>query len=216
MQRTDLDFSGIIMKDILATASFKVDALFRNLQGFVFFMLSDMKVTLLLTRTARNVEKGDSVMNVIDVMTTNVITITAHQTKQQAARLLSQHRISGLPVVNDEQLVVGIVTEYDVISKQGQTVGEIMTRGVISVTPDTDLDEVSHLLVHERIKRLPVIDQGKLVGIVSRADLVREVATRWVCSVCGELVHSDEQPERCPRCGANQVAASFEQQSPGS
>ena len=77
-------------------------------------------------------------MKVLDVMTTDVITITTQQTKQQAARLLSQHRISGLPVVNEEQIVVGVVTEFDVISKEGQTVGEIMTRGVISVTPDTD------------------------------------------------------------------------------
>jgi CBS domain-containing protein len=175
-----------------------------------------MKVAFLLTLTARNIEKGETIMKVVDVMTTNVITIPAHQTKQHAARLLSQHRISGLPVVNDEQVVVGIVTEYDVISKEGQTVGEIMTRGVISVTPDTDLEEVSHLLVHERIKRLPVLDQGKLVGIVSRADLVREVAYRWVCPVCGEMMHSEVQPERCYRCGATQVAAAFEQQSPGS
>lgn len=155
-------------------------------------------------------------MNVVDVMTTNVITITEQQSKQQAARLLSQHRISGLPVVNDEHVVVGVVTEYDVISKKGQTVGEIMTRGVISVTPATDLDEVSHLLVHERIKRVPVLDQGKLVGIVSRADLVREVATRWICPVCGEMMHSEVQPERCQCCGSTQVAAAFEQQSPGS
>jgi CBS domain-containing protein len=151
-----------------------------------------------------------------DVMTTRVVTITEDQSKQQAARLLSQHRISGLPVVNADQVVVGVVTEYDVIGKEGQTVGEIMTRGVISVTPDTELEEVSHLLVHERIKRLPVLVKGKLVGIVSRADLVREVALRWVCPVCGEMVHSEEQPERCPRCGAQQVAASFEAQSPGS
>ena len=75
-------------------------------------------------------------MKVLDVMTTDVITITTQQTKQQAARLLSQHRISGLPVVTEEQIVVGVVTEFDVISKEGQTVGEIMTRGVISVTPD--------------------------------------------------------------------------------
>ncbi|HXX79526.1 MAG TPA: CBS domain-containing protein [Ktedonobacteraceae bacterium] len=155
-------------------------------------------------------------MHVVDVMTTNVITISAHQTRQQAARLLSQHRISGLPVVNDEYGVIGVVTEFDVISKEGQTVGEIMTRGVISVTPDTDLDDVSHLLVHERIKRLPVLDHGKLVGIISRADLVREVAMRWVCPVCGEMMHSEVQPEHCLRCGARQVVASFEQQSPGS
>jgi CBS domain-containing protein len=155
-------------------------------------------------------------MKVEDVMTTGVITVTETQTKQQAARLLSQHRISGLPVVNADNVVIGVVSEYDIISKEGQTVGEIMTRGVISITPDTDLEEVSHLLVHERIKRLPVIDQGRLVGIVSRADLVREVALRWGCPVCGEVMHSEEQPERCPRCGASNVAASFEAGPPGS
>jgi len=155
-------------------------------------------------------------MNVKDVMTTKVITVKEDQSKQQAARLLSQHRISGLPVVNDDGVLVGVVTEYDVIAKEGQTVSDIMTRGVISVTPDTDLEEVSHILVHERIKRLPVLDQGQLVGIVSRADLVREVAMRWVCYVCGEVTHSEEQPERCPRCGAAKVTASSEPLPPGS
>ncbi len=96
-------------------------------------------------------------MKAEDVMTTSVIMVTEHQAKQQAARLLSQHRIRGLPVVNDDKVVVGLVTEYDVMSKEGQTVGEIMTRGVISVTQDTDLEEVSHLFVHERISRLPVL-----------------------------------------------------------
>ena len=82
--------------------------------------------------------------------------------------------------------------------------------------PQTDLEEVSHILVHERIKRLPVLDQGRLLGIVSRADLVREVALRWVCPVCGEVVRSEQQPERCPRCGANNVPASLEPVPPGS
>jgi CBS domain-containing protein len=216
MQLIDLDFSVIIMEHIAVPGNFKVEALFRNLQGLVLFVLSCMKVLFILTLTTSNVEKGDTVMKVVDVMTSDVITITEHQTKQQAARLLSQHRISGLPVLNDQHVVVGVVTEYDVISKEGQTVGEIMSRGVISVTPDTDLDEVSHLLVHERIKRVPVLDRGKLVGIVSRADVVREVAYRWVCPVCGEMMHSEVKPEHCHRCGATQMAASFEQQSPGS
>lgn len=155
-------------------------------------------------------------MKAEDVMTTNVITVTENQTRQEAARLLSQHRISGLPVVTSDHSVVGVVSEYDIISKEGQTVGDIMSRGVISVTPDTDLEDVGHILVHERIKRLPVLASGRLVGIISRADLVREVALRWVCPVCGEVVHSEEQPERCPRCGASNVPASFEQAVPGS
>jgi len=155
-------------------------------------------------------------MKVEDIMTTDVITVKEQESKQQAARLLSQHRISGLPVVNDDNAVVGVVTEYDVIGKEGQRVGEIMTRAVISVTPNTELDEVSRILVHERIKRLIVLDQGRLVGIISRADLVKEIATRWVCPVCGEVVHSEIEPEVCPRCGAGEVVASTEAPPPGS
>ena len=155
-------------------------------------------------------------MRAEDVMTTKVITVTEDQTKQQAARLLSQHRISGLPVVNADNVVVGVVTEYDVISKMGQTVGEIMTRGVISITADTDLAEVGYILVNKRIKRLPVLDQGRLLGIVSRADLVREVALNWICPVCGEVIRSEEQPERCPRCEAGNMPVSSELESPGS
>ncbi|GAC1402794.1 MAG: CBS domain-containing protein [Ktedonobacteraceae bacterium] len=155
-------------------------------------------------------------MKAEDVMSTRVITVTEHQSKQHAAQLLSQHHISGLPVVNNDHVVVGMVTEYDVISKEGQTVGEIMTHGVITITPDTDLEEVSHILVHERIKRLPVLHQGRLLGIISRADLVREVAMRWVCPVCGEVVHGEDQPTHCPRCGASNIPASFESVPPGS
>jgi len=155
-------------------------------------------------------------LKVRDVMTTKIITVKENQSRQQAARLLSQHRISGLPVVNDENVLVGVVTEYDVISKEGKTVGDIMTRNVISVGEDTDLEEVRRILVHERIKRLLVLDQGKLIGIVSRADLVKEVATRWICHVCGEVVHSEDEPDRCPRCGAGEVVASSEPLPPGS
>jgi CBS domain-containing protein len=163
-----------------------------------------------------NAQAEGGIMKAEDVMTTRVITVTENQTRQQAARLLSQHRISGLPVVNNENVVVGVVTEYDIISKEGQKVGELMTRGVISVTPDTDLEEVSHLLVYERIRRLPVLYQGRLVGIISRADLVREIAMHWICPVCGEVVYGEEQPERCPRCHAKNVPASFEPEPPGS
>jgi CBS domain-containing protein len=149
-------------------------------------------------------------------MTTKVIMAKEDQTRQQAARLLSQHRISGLPVVNDENAVVGVVTEHDVIGREGETVGGIMTRSVISVAPDTDVEEVSHILVHGHIKRVLVLDQGKLIGIVSRADLVRVIAMHWLCPVCGEVTHSETQPERCPRCGAGGISASTESVPPGS
>lgn len=155
-------------------------------------------------------------MKVKDVMTSRVITVKEDQSKQQAARLLAQYRISGLPVVNNDNILIGVVTEYDVISKEGKTVGDIMTRGVISVTADTDLEEASHILVYEHIKRLPVLEQGKVVGILSQGDVVKEIAMRWVCYVCGEIVHSEKQPERCPRCGAVEVVTSGESEAPGS
>jgi predicted transcriptional regulator len=155
-------------------------------------------------------------LKVRDVMTTSVITVKENQARQQAARLLSQYHISGLPVVNDDSTLVGVVTEYDIISKEGRSVADIMSRDVISVGEDTDLEEVRRILVHERIKRLLVLDQGKLIGIVSRADLVREVATRWMCYVCGEVMHSEEEPDACPRCGAREVVASSEPAPPGS
>lgn len=155
-------------------------------------------------------------MDVSEVMTRKVITISEDQSREQAARLLSQYRISGLPVLNADGLLVGVVTEYDVIAKNGRTVSDIMTRSIISVTPDTDVDAASHILVNERIKRLPVIDRGKLVGIVSRADVVRMVAMRWICPVCGEVAYGERPPELCPRCGAAEISAAYEAEPPGS
>ena len=155
-------------------------------------------------------------LKVRDVMTTKVVSIRENQTKQQAARLLSQYRISGLPVVNEDNVMVGVVSEYDVISKGGRRVADIMTGNVISVAPDTDLEEVRHILVNERIKRLPVLEQGKVVGIVSRADLVREEARNWLCPVCGEVTYSEEPLEQCPRCLAVDIATTTEALPPGS
>jgi CBS domain-containing protein len=154
-------------------------------------------------------------MQVREVMTTQVITVKEVQTKQQAARLLALHHISGLPVVNDENMVVGVVTNYDVIAKQGRLVKDIMTRGVISVSADTNLEEVGRILVHQRIRRVLVLDQGQLLGVVSRGDLVKEVATRWACPVCGEVMHSMLTPQRCLRCGSPEIAT-IEYPSPGS
>ena len=155
-------------------------------------------------------------MQVKGVMTTNVITVKEDQTKQQVARLLAEHHISGVPVLGEDDAVIGVVTEYDIIAKEGRRVSDIMTRSLISVSEETDLEEVARILVNERIKRLVVLDQGKLRGIISRGDLVKEVAMRWVCPVCGEMVHSLVPPDECPRCGASSIAISEEAMVPGS
>lgn len=144
-------------------------------------------------------------MKVREIMTSGVISVPEDSTVEDAARTLARHRISGLPVVNAAGGLVGLVTEYDLISKQGHSVAEIMSRGVISVTEDTDVEEVSHLLANRRIRRVPVLRGDRLVGIVSRSDLVKQIAMRWVCPVCGEVLRGPEAPEQCPRCHAKDV-----------
>lgn len=144
-------------------------------------------------------------MKVREIMTSGVISVPEDSTVEDAARTLARHRISGLPVVNAAGGLVGLVTEYDLISKQGHSVAEIMSRGVISVTEDTDVEEVSHLLANRRIRRVPVLRGDRLVGIVSRSDLVKQIAMRWVCPVCGEVLRGPEPPEQCPRCHAKDV-----------
>jgi len=148
-------------------------------------------------------------MRAIDVMTTVVITVDPDTSVQAVAKLLSERGISGVPVVDAADRLVGIVSEGDLlhrvetgtervagrrrswwldtiasdqelardyIKSHGRTAKDVMTREVISVTETTDLADVAMLLDTKRIKRVPVLRDGKLVGIVSRANLVRALA----------------------------------------
>jgi len=114
-----------------------------------------------------------------DIMTRKVYTIRSDASAQEAAQLLDQHRISGLPVVDEGNDIIGIVTEADIISKvdkEGLRVSDIMSTEVTSVNEETPVSEIALLLTERKIKRVPVVQDGKLVGIVSRADIVNAVA----------------------------------------
>lgn len=114
-----------------------------------------------------------------DVMTTTVVTARPDMPLRELAGLLSYHRVSGMPVCSETGELVGIVTEHDVLAHpQADLVGEVMTRAVISVAETTPLEEVARLLTQRGIKRVPVLRAGQLVGIISRADLVRALAAR--------------------------------------
>ncbi len=113
-------------------------------------------------------------MPVKEIMTKDVITVPSVMPVRDVANLLSESTISGVPVVDDGGRVLGVVSELDVVSRQGATAADIMSKQVISVTEDTDVDEVLHLFLNQRIRRVPVLSGGQhLVGIVSRSDLVR-------------------------------------------
>lgn len=141
-------------------------------------------------------------MKVADVMTQPVISVTPEMAIVEAARLMLQHRISGLPVVDQGGSVVGIVSEGDLLRRaetstdrvhsrwfellispgrlardyvqsHARKVSEVMTRDVASVAPPDTLAVVVQLMETRHIKRLPVIENGRLVGIVSRANLMQ-------------------------------------------
>lgn len=140
-----------------------------------------------------------------DVMSPSVITVEPNTPVREVARTLLQRRVSAVPVVEEDGRLVGIVSEGDLIRRpesetqpshpwwvsllrdpeaeareyvksHGLVAQDVMTRGVITVSENTSLQEIAALLEHHRIKRVPVMREGKLVGIVSRANLLHGLA----------------------------------------
>jgi CBS domain-containing protein len=141
-------------------------------------------------------------MKAKDIMTSNVISIGSEATIYEAARLMLQNRISGLPVVDSTGALIGMVTEGDFLRRaetgterrrprwlevvlgpsrlaadythtHGRKVDELMTNDPVAVSEDAPVEEIVGLMERRRIKRVPVIRDGRPVGIVSRANLVR-------------------------------------------
>jgi len=142
-------------------------------------------------------------MRVYEVMTREAITVRPETPIQAAAELMVTCGVSGLPVVDDHGAVVGILSEGDLIVRQkprehvpwwrvffddgerlareyrkamGTTAAEVMTRSVICVSPDLPIEAAAVILDERRIRRLPVVRDGRLVGIVSRGDLIKALA----------------------------------------
>ena len=139
----------------------------------------------------------------LDIMTPDPVTFRPETSVHEAAQTLAENRISGAPVVSYGGTIVGIVSEYDLIARAGSLVRDVMTRDVVSVSETAPLDRVRAVLVARRLMRVPVVNaQGQLVGLISRADLVRELAYRWQCKRCGNLVRARRPPTECPKCGA--------------
>jgi CBS domain-containing protein len=144
-------------------------------------------------------------MQAKDIMTARVITVTEDASVSDVARLLVDNGISALPVVDAAGKLLGIVSEGDLmhraeagtglrrswwlslftdasasaaqfVKEHSRRVSDIMTRNVITTGPETPVADIADLLESNRIKRVPVVADGKLVGIVSRANLIRALA----------------------------------------
>ncbi|MCC6703368.1 MAG: CBS domain-containing protein [Thermomicrobiales bacterium] len=107
------------------------------------------------------------------IMQRDIETTSPETAVVAVAKRLIEADLTGMPVVDATGALVGVVTEYDIISKQGATVGEIMSRGVVTVTEETPTQRVVDLVGLHGIRGVPVLADGKLVGLVTRADLVK-------------------------------------------
>ena len=137
-------------------------------------------------------------MKVMDLMTRDVRTVTPETSLRDAASLLARSGVSGMPVVNAEGAVVGVLSEADIVVKAGgevarsrllgwllepdlgfeekikaETVGDAMSAPVVTISTKRPIDEAARRMVSENVNRLPVVEDGRLVGILTRADIVR-------------------------------------------
>jgi CBS domain-containing protein len=115
----------------------------------------------------------DTTTTVREIMQRDIQTTSPDQPIVTIAQRLIDAGLTGMPVVDTSGKLVGVVTEYDIISKQGETVGDIMSRGVVTVSEETTAARVVELVGLHGIRGIPVLADGKLTGLVTRADLVR-------------------------------------------
>lgn len=111
-----------------------------------------------------------------DIMTRDIITVAPTMTVKLLAKTLIKNQVSGAPVAGKDGKIIGIVSEADILAKKGKDVKSIMSNKVISVPDDTTVEDIAQLMTTHNIKRVPVMDDAKVVGIVSRADIVSAIA----------------------------------------
>ena len=148
-------------------------------------------------------------MRVTDLMTRNCISVLPSTTLADVARIMLENHVTGLPVLDTDGKLLGIVSEGDLLRRaelgtDGQPmnwlkallmpssvaenyvvtharhVSGVMTKNPVSVTPATELNDVAEVMLRRHIKRLPVLDEGRLVGVISRTDLLRALMRKLI------------------------------------
>src|SRR5205814_785689 len=149
-----------------------------------------------MTRTGDMMAKS-----VRDTMTENPRSIKASASVVEAARLMREEHIGSLAITDDEQLV-GMITDRDITTRvvaeaadpKQTSVGDVFSQDLITVGPDKDLDEALQLMARHQVRRLPVVENGRLVGIVAQADIALSENEKT-----GELVEAISEPSERER-----------------
>ena len=129
-------------------------------------------------------------LTAVAIMTQDLVTIHPEATIREATDLLIEKQISGLPVIDDTNRLVGVITEFALLAMvydekvQNQPVSRHMTREVITVDVDDPISRIADLCIVHRVRRLPVMQDGKLVGLIARRDVLRAMhaSTSQLCS----------------------------------
>lgn len=137
-----------------------------------------------------------------DVMTSNVRAAASTESLADAAQMMKEEDVGSLPVVEDDRLI-GILTDRDIIVRavaervdpQSISVGDVASRELVTVDPDQDLDEALSLMARHRVRRLPVVADGRLVGMLAQADVAIEAKEKNA----GEMLEEISQPTSTPR-----------------
>jgi CBS domain-containing protein len=140
---------------------------------------------------------GTMANNVRDAMTENPRSIGASASVVEAAQLMREEHIGSLPITDDEKLV-GMITDRDITTRvvaeaadpTTTSVGDVYSRDLISVEPDKELAEALQLMARHQVRRLPVVESGRLVGIVAQADIALNEKEKKT----GQLVEAISEP----------------------
>lgn len=120
-------------------------------------------------------------MKVSEIMSSRVVTIDRHEPVIAAARLFKRMNLGALPVTDRSGKLVGMLTDRDIVLRcvalggdpREMTVADVMTRGVVTAAPDSKVDEAARRMGRGQVRRLPVVEDGRLVGMLSLADMAR-------------------------------------------
>lgn len=129
-------------------------------------------------------------MKVSNLMSNTVISISPDASVTSAAKLLTKHNIGSVPVISKDDKLRGIITDRDIITRcvasenspDTMSVKDIMTRCVFGVSPNADIREATEIMSSEQIRRIPVVDDGKVVGMIALADMARSNAYQMEAS----------------------------------
>jgi CBS-domain-containing membrane protein len=124
-------------------------------------------------------------LSAADIMTKDVVTAKKNMVLTDVIELLLRNQISAMPVVDDNKHIIGIVSEIDLVNltlsgnARDTKVEEVMTKKVISFGPDAELAEMVQSFSKNHLRRVPIVEEGKVLGIVSRRDILREMLKRY-------------------------------------